>query len=212
MAQPVPNPPPGFEMLSVDEKIEYVESLWDQIVERGDIPIPDWHRELLRERLEAYRADPTAGRPGLRSEPNLSRSIRPVAERGDAHCSSERAARHRRSALLVSPTRSKRCSALHRRIGRRVRPDSGESPLGSASRRARSPRAAPASSLYSVYFTVGGDFAAVVAVLHRSDVSQSTGTLAASWLTCPLQQTAAPRRDLSCFLARGTTPRGASPC
>jgi putative addiction module component (TIGR02574 family) len=63
MAQPVPNPPPGFEMLSVDEKIEYVESLWDQIVERGDIPIPDWHRELLRERLEAYRADPTAGRP-----------------------------------------------------------------------------------------------------------------------------------------------------
>ncbi len=63
MAQPVPNPPPGFDALSVDEKIEYVESLWDQIVERADVPIPDWHRELLRERLEAYRADPTAGRP-----------------------------------------------------------------------------------------------------------------------------------------------------
>ncbi len=62
MAQPVPNPPPGFDALSVDEKIEYVESLWDQIVERADVPIPDWHRELLRERLEAYRADPTAGR------------------------------------------------------------------------------------------------------------------------------------------------------
>ena len=62
MAQPVPNPPPGFDALSVDEKIEYVESLWEQIVERADIPIPEWHRELLRERLEAYRVDPTAGR------------------------------------------------------------------------------------------------------------------------------------------------------
>ncbi|MEZ4223527.1 MAG: addiction module protein [Polyangiaceae bacterium] len=63
MAQPVPNPPPGFDSLSIDEKIDYVESLWDQIVERADLPIPDWHRELLRERLDAYRADPTAGRP-----------------------------------------------------------------------------------------------------------------------------------------------------
>jgi len=63
MAQPVPNPPPGFDALSVDEKIDYVESLWDQIVANSDIPVPEWQRELLRERLEAYRADPTVGRP-----------------------------------------------------------------------------------------------------------------------------------------------------
>ena len=62
MAQSVPNPPPGFESLSADEKIEYVESLWDSIVQAGDVPIPDWHRELIRERLEAFRADATGGR------------------------------------------------------------------------------------------------------------------------------------------------------
>ncbi|MCB9868150.1 MAG: addiction module protein, partial [Phycisphaerales bacterium] len=31
-------------------------------VEPAYVPIPDWHRELLRDRLEAYRADPIAGR------------------------------------------------------------------------------------------------------------------------------------------------------
>ncbi|HYQ04076.1 MAG TPA: addiction module protein [Polyangiaceae bacterium] len=62
MAQPVPLPPPGFDALSVDEKIDYVESLWESIVEPSGIPIPDWHRELLAERMEAYRQDPTAGR------------------------------------------------------------------------------------------------------------------------------------------------------
>lgn len=28
-----------------------------------EIPIPDWHRELLEERLEAYRANPAEGTP-----------------------------------------------------------------------------------------------------------------------------------------------------
>jgi putative addiction module component (TIGR02574 family) len=63
MAQPVPNPPPGFDSLSVDQKIDYVESLWAQIIEGAELSIPDWHLELLRERLEAYRVDPAAGRP-----------------------------------------------------------------------------------------------------------------------------------------------------
>lgn len=62
MAQSVPNPPHGFDSLSVDEKIAYVESLWDAILETSDVPVPAWHRELIRERLEAYRADPYAGR------------------------------------------------------------------------------------------------------------------------------------------------------
>ena len=63
MAQPVPNPPPGFDKLSVDEKIEYVESLWDAIVDGPEqVAVPDWHLEILRERLEAHDADPTEGR------------------------------------------------------------------------------------------------------------------------------------------------------
>ena len=31
MANPVPLPPPGFDDLSVDEKIDYLQSLWDRI-------------------------------------------------------------------------------------------------------------------------------------------------------------------------------------
>ena len=31
MAKPVPLPPPGFDELSVDEQIEYVQSLWERI-------------------------------------------------------------------------------------------------------------------------------------------------------------------------------------
>lgn len=30
MTNPVPLPPPGFDALSVDEQIEYVQSLWDR--------------------------------------------------------------------------------------------------------------------------------------------------------------------------------------
>ena len=64
MAQPIANPPPGFESLSVDEKIEYVQALWDGILESGDeVPVPDWHREVIAERLAEHRANPDAARP-----------------------------------------------------------------------------------------------------------------------------------------------------
>ena len=64
MARSLPLPPPGFDELSVDEKVDYVQSLWDRIAARPeDVPVPDWHREILAERLRAHRANPTEGRP-----------------------------------------------------------------------------------------------------------------------------------------------------
>jgi hypothetical protein len=46
MAKPVPLPPPGFDNLSVDEKIDYLQSLWNRIAATPEtIPAPDWHRE-----------------------------------------------------------------------------------------------------------------------------------------------------------------------
>jgi putative addiction module component (TIGR02574 family) len=40
-----------------------VQSLWDRIAATPEqVPVPDWHRRIIRERLESYRADPTAGR------------------------------------------------------------------------------------------------------------------------------------------------------
>jgi putative addiction module component (TIGR02574 family) len=77
MAQSVPNPPPGFDTLSVDQKVEYVESLWDSILEHSDIPVPEWHLELIRERLAAYKADPSAGRPWDEVRAELQRKYPP---------------------------------------------------------------------------------------------------------------------------------------
>jgi putative addiction module component (TIGR02574 family) len=62
MANPVPLPPPGFDALSVDEQIEYVQSLWDRIAASPEqVPVPEWHREILNERLQDYEANPNAG-------------------------------------------------------------------------------------------------------------------------------------------------------
>ena len=59
MARPLPFPPPGFDDLSADEKIEYVQDLWDRIAaEPDDVPAPDWHMQLVEERLAAHRAHP----------------------------------------------------------------------------------------------------------------------------------------------------------
>lgn len=49
-------PPPGFEELSTEEKLEYVQALWDYLSEHSeDIPVFDWHREIVGERLAAHR-------------------------------------------------------------------------------------------------------------------------------------------------------------
>lgn len=64
MPKIIPNPPPGFDDLSVSEQIDYVQALWEHIAASPDqIPVPEWHQKIIRERLEAYRANPTAGRP-----------------------------------------------------------------------------------------------------------------------------------------------------
>ena len=63
MSKPIPSPPPGFDELSVDERIDFVQSLWDRIAATPEqVSFPDWHRRILRERLEAYRANPVDGR------------------------------------------------------------------------------------------------------------------------------------------------------
>jgi len=56
MPKPVVIPPPGFDELSVDEQIDYVQSLWDRLAATPEqVPVPDSHREMLHERLKALR-------------------------------------------------------------------------------------------------------------------------------------------------------------
>jgi putative addiction module component (TIGR02574 family) len=64
MSQALPLPPPGFDALSVEEKLDYVQSLWDHIATRPEeLPVPNWHQRVIEERLEAHRMDPGAARP-----------------------------------------------------------------------------------------------------------------------------------------------------
>ena len=69
--------PPGFDDLSVEEKIAYVQSLWDRIAASPEtIPLPDWHLEILDERHGPSRrvaGDGMAHRPARRSTPGRSR-------------------------------------------------------------------------------------------------------------------------------------------
>lgn len=77
MAKAIPNPPPGFDDLTVSEQIEYVQALWDRIAASPEqVPVPDWHGEILRERLETYRRSPTAGRSWLEARANIEEKLR----------------------------------------------------------------------------------------------------------------------------------------
>src|SRR4029079_11780344 len=56
MPKPVPLPPPGFDELSVDEKLDYLQSLWDRIAATPEtVPLPEWPREILDQRLKDRR-------------------------------------------------------------------------------------------------------------------------------------------------------------
>ena len=62
MPKPVAIPPPGFDQLTVEEQIDYVQSLWDRIAATPDqVPVPEWHRQVLDERIKDDGANPDAG-------------------------------------------------------------------------------------------------------------------------------------------------------
>ncbi len=64
MTEPVPIPPPGFDALTAEAKLEYVQSLWERLsLDPERVPVPEWHREIVRERVEAYRCNPDQGKP-----------------------------------------------------------------------------------------------------------------------------------------------------
>ncbi|MGD0693837.1 MAG: addiction module protein [Terriglobia bacterium] len=57
MANTVSNPPLGFDDLTVEEKLEYVESLWDRIAAMPEaVAVPDWHLEVIEQRTLGGRA------------------------------------------------------------------------------------------------------------------------------------------------------------
>jgi putative addiction module component (TIGR02574 family) len=76
MSQTIQIPPPGFDALTTDEQIDYVQSLWDRIAARPeDVPVPDWHRQILAERLAALRADEGNGKEWDEFEQDLKTDL-----------------------------------------------------------------------------------------------------------------------------------------
>ena len=57
--------PDDIRALSVEERLQLIEELWDSLVEADAeaLPVPDWPRQVVDERLAAYERDPVAGRP-----------------------------------------------------------------------------------------------------------------------------------------------------
>jgi putative addiction module component (TIGR02574 family) len=77
MSKIVPTPTPGFDALSVEEQIDFVQSLWDRIAATPEqVPVPEWHRRIIRERLEAYHANPAAGRLWTDVHTDIERKLR----------------------------------------------------------------------------------------------------------------------------------------
>lgn len=63
MLSKVSNPPPGFDELTVEEKLDYVESLWDRIAARPEtMPVPDWHLEVIQQRTQERQTGSHNGR------------------------------------------------------------------------------------------------------------------------------------------------------
>jgi putative addiction module component (TIGR02574 family) len=68
----------GFDELTADEQVEYVQELWDYIVDSrsGQISIPDWHREILEERMAQYRENGDEGIPFEQFEKELFEQLK----------------------------------------------------------------------------------------------------------------------------------------
>ena len=56
--------PPNFDRASSDEQIDFVQALWDHIAQSPQhVEVPEEHKRILDERLDAYAAEPRPGRP-----------------------------------------------------------------------------------------------------------------------------------------------------
>lgn len=55
--------PPEFDSVPKENRIEFVQELWDRIAaDPKRVPFPAEHQRILEARLDKYRADPKPGR------------------------------------------------------------------------------------------------------------------------------------------------------
>ena len=56
-------PPAGFDELPSDEKLKYVQTLWERIAKHPEeLRSPEWHLEIVEQRLAAMERNGDLGR------------------------------------------------------------------------------------------------------------------------------------------------------
>ena len=69
--------PPGFDEAPKEQRIAFVQELWDRIAQEPErVPVPAEHRRILEERLKEYRANSKAGRPWSQVRDQLLTKLR----------------------------------------------------------------------------------------------------------------------------------------
>ena len=77
MPKRTPNPPPGFDELSVSEQIEYVQALWEQIdLSPEAVTTPDWHLDIIRRRLQDFEQNPQTARSWKEVRADIEKQLR----------------------------------------------------------------------------------------------------------------------------------------
>lgn len=59
--------------LSVDERMRLIEMIWSSFAP-DDLPVPDWHQDVIEQRLKRMRSDPRPGTPWSEVREELRRS------------------------------------------------------------------------------------------------------------------------------------------
>ena len=76
MAKPVPLPPPGFDELSPEEQLRYLQSLWERVsVNPERLPVPEWHRSVLTDRVAEHEVSPDDVVPWPEARANIERDL-----------------------------------------------------------------------------------------------------------------------------------------
>ncbi|HEX7480163.1 MAG TPA: addiction module protein [Polyangiales bacterium] len=72
-------PPAGFDDLPSEKKLEYVQNLWERIAKHPeDLRSPEWHLEIVEQRLAAMEHDGNPGRPWTEVREDLLTRLRTV--------------------------------------------------------------------------------------------------------------------------------------
>jgi len=76
MSSPIPFPPPGFDELSKEEQLNYVEELANYVGPEAEETIPEWHWRILAERMATSSEDLEHGIPWEEFKQELEQELR----------------------------------------------------------------------------------------------------------------------------------------